>query len=283
VVVPTVRGVALIVLLMSLPGCDGASSPMAPATASAPERFEKAIPGAGVTIGGVLYRPALAPGEVRPAIVIVHGHLPYGTSGAATVEGVARRYRDRGYIALAMSLRGWPPSGGTDDCALEQPDDVVRVVEWLRGERGVEAAHVGLMGYSKGGQMVLLAAARGANVQAVVAYYPPTDLALWKETTGNAATVSYLTAYCESGPGLAPRSPLRQAALIAPPVLLVHGDADMNVPLEQSQLLAAAMRSAGRQAELLVVPGAGHLFTTPEHEIAFPVVDAFLASRLALR
>ena len=127
--VPTVRGVVLTVLLMSLPGCDGASSSTAPAATSAPGRFEKAIAGAGVTIGGILYRPSLTPGESRPAIVIVHGHLPYGTSGAATVEGVARRYRDRGYIALAMSMRGWPPSGGSDDCALEQPDDVVRVVD----------------------------------------------------------------------------------------------------------------------------------------------------------
>lgn len=180
-------------------------------------------------------------------------------------------------------MRGWPPSGGVDDCALQQPDDVVRVVEWLKSEPGVDGAHIGLMGYSKGGQMALLAAARGARVQAVVSYYPPTDLALWKATTGNPATISYITLYCEPDPGLAPRSPLRQAALIAPPVLLVHGDADPNVPIEQSQLMAAAMRSSGRQVELLIIPGAGHGFTAPELEVAFPVVDAFLASRLALR
>lgn len=279
----TVRVVASIALLVVPLGCGPSSMPTAPGATASAGRFEKTIPGAGVTIGGILYRPELSPGQVRPAIVILHGHLPYGTSGAATVEGVARRYRDRGYIALAMSMRGWPPSGGVDDCALEQPEDVVRVVEWLKSEPGMDAAHIGLMGYSKGGQMALLAAARGASAQAVVSYYPPTDLALWKATTGNANTISYITEYCESEPGLAPRSPLQQAALIAPPVLLVHGDADMNVPIEQSQLMAAAMRASGRQVELLAVPGAGHLFTTPELEIAFPVVDAFLASRLALR
>jgi dipeptidyl aminopeptidase/acylaminoacyl peptidase len=283
----TGRVAASLALLLALTvgrlGCGPSSAPTAPAATSDADRLDKTIPGAGITIGGILYRPSLAPGQVRPAIVVLHGHLPYGTSGAASVEGVARRYRDRGYIALAMSMRGWPPSGGSDDCALEQPDDVVRVVEWLKREPGVDAAHVGLMGYSKGGQMALLAAARGASVQAVVAYYPPTDLALWKATTGNAATINYVTSLCEPPPGLTPRSPLAQAALIVTPVLLVHGDADPNVPLEQSQVMAAAMRSSGRQVELFVVPGAGHGFTVPELEIALPVVDAFLSSRLALR
>jgi dipeptidyl aminopeptidase/acylaminoacyl peptidase len=74
-----------------------------------------------------------------------------------------------------------------------------------------------------------------------------------------------------------------EGALIAAPVLLVHGDADMNVPLEQNQLMAGALRSFGRQVELLVVPGAGHGFTVPQLEIALPVVDAFLASRLTVR
>lgn len=254
-------------------------TPASPST-SGEGRFAVTIASADVTIGGVLYRPEIPAGETRPAIVVIHGHLPASTNGAATVEGVARRYRDRGYISLAMSMRGWPPSGGDDDCALEQPGDVVRVVEWLRGEPGVDATHVGILGYSKGGQMALLAAARGADVRAVVAYYPPTDLARWKETTGNPQTVSYITQLCEPPPGLARRSPRTQAAQVGAPVLLVHGDADPNVPIEQSELMADALRSAGRPVDLLVVPGGGHGFTPPQLEMALPVVDAFLASRL---
>jgi len=246
-------------------------------------RFVQTIPGAGVSIGGVLFRPATVPGEVLPAIVVVHGHLPYSTNGAATVEATARRYSERGYIALAMSMRGWPASEGADDCGLKQPDDIVEVVEWLKRQPNVDAAHVGLMGFSKGGQMVLLAAARGATVQAVVAYYAPADLELWKARTDDEDRIRYITTLCEPPPGLERRSPVKQAALIVPPVLLVHGDADENVPLEQSQLMAEAMRAAGRQVELLVVPGAGHSFTLPENEFALPVVDAFLRAHLALR
>lgn len=262
------------------------AAPLACGTPASPSttgegRFAVTIASGDVTIGGVLYRPEILSGETRPAIVVIHGHLPAGANGAASVEGVARRYRDRGYISLAMSMRGWPPSSGADDCALEQPADVVRVVEWLKGQPGVDATHVGLLGYSKGGQMALLAAARGADVRAVVAYYPPTDLARWKETTGNPQTVAYITQLCEPAPGLAPRSPRMLAAQMGAPVLLVHGDADPNVPIEQSELMADALRSAGRPVDLLRIPGGGHGFTVQELEIALPVVDAFLAQRLA--
>jgi dipeptidyl aminopeptidase/acylaminoacyl peptidase len=272
------RSAAIACVALTLAACGG-SSPAAPTPVTS-GRFDVAIPGAGVTIGGVLYRPDLAPGERQPGLIFVHGHLAAGVNGAATVEGFARRYRDRGYVAVAISMRGWPPSGGQDDCALEQPSDIVQVVEWLKRQPGVDPARTALVGFSKGGQMVLLAAARGADVRAVVAYYPPTDLARWKATTTREDTIAYITRLCEPAPGLTPRSPASVAGAIVAPVLLMHGDADVNVPLEQSQVMEAAMRAAGRSVELFVVPGGEHGFVGAAAEIAFPVVDGFLAARL---
>jgi dipeptidyl aminopeptidase/acylaminoacyl peptidase len=272
------RRIVAIACAAALTACGG-SSPTAPTSVSS-GRFDVTIPGAGVSIGGVLYRPELVPGERQPGLIVVHGHLPAGVNGAATVEGFARRYRDRGYVTLAMSMRGWPPSGGEDDCALEQPSDIVQVVEWLKRQSGVDPSRIGLIGFSKGGQMVLLAAARGADVKAVVAYYPPTDLARWKATTTREETVAYITRLCEPAPGLTPRSPVSVAGNIVAPVLLMHGDADVNVPLDQSQVMEAAMRAAGRSVQLFVVPGGEHGFVGAKAEIAFPVVDGFLAGRL---
>jgi dipeptidyl aminopeptidase/acylaminoacyl peptidase len=230
-----------------------------------------------------MFRPAIAPGDVRPAIVVLHPALPQGTSGADYVAPLARRLSELGYIALAISMRGWPPSGGGDDCGLLQVDDIVQVVKWLRGEPGVDPAHIGLVGFSKGAQNALLAAARGASVQAVVAYAPPTDLLRWDETTERSDLPDYIRLVCQAGEGLAPRTPVLQAARITAPVLLVHGDADTRVPFEQSQLMAEALRAAGREVELLVVAGADHGLTAAETAIVQPVVDAFLGSRLSLR
>lgn len=275
------RGLALATALSGVLACGSPASPSGPNGLVPGSRSRETIPGAGVSIGAVLYRPALAPTDLRPGIVVVHGHLPYDVDGALTVQDVAERYADLGYIAVAMSMRGWPQSGGADDCGLEQPDDIVRVVEWLRAEPGVDPAHVGLIGYSKGGQMVLLAASRNAAVAAVVAYYPVVDLARWRATTDRDDTGRYIDTLCDVGPGLAPRSPVHHADTMTAPILLVHGDADANVPLDQSQAMFDALGRAGRLAQFLIVPGAGHDRSSIEMLAVQPAVDAFLAARLA--
>ena len=256
----------------------GSASPTAAATAvpATAGRFEVTLPGAGISLGGVLIRPEI-PSGTRAAILVLHGWATAGTNGAALVENRARRYSEDGYVALALSMRGWPPSRGADDCGLQQPDDVVQAVAWLGALPGVDPGRVALVGFSQGGQVSLLAGARGARVKAIVAYYPVTDVARWKTTTTNPDIPGYIQNVCEPG-GTAPRSPLQNAAsLAAPALLLVHGDRDTRVPTEQSLLMHDALAALGRQTSLLLVPGAEHGFTTEQEAVARPVVDEFLA------
>jgi len=268
------------VLALLFVGCDALATPTT-ATSTPPPvtagRHEVSLAGAGVVLGGILFRPDTT--EPRPAIIVLHGWQPAGTNGAALVEARARRYADDGYVALALSMRGWPPSGGADDCGLRQPDDVVAAVAWLRGQPGVNAARVGLVGFSQGAQVALLAAARDPLVRAVAAYYPVTDVARWKTTTTNPEIPSYIAAVCEPG-GVGTRSPVLRAAEIAAPVLLIHGDLDTRVPTEQSTLMHQARLAAGRRTELLIVPGAQHGFVAAEEALVRPLVDRFLETEL---
>jgi dienelactone hydrolase len=269
----------MLVVSVACSGGQGAvpTAPTASSTPLTPGRHDVTLTGAGVSLGGALFRPETS--ESRPAIIVLHGWQPAGTNGVATVEARARRLADEGYVALALALRGWPPSGGADDCALRQPDDVVSAASWLRAQPGVLADRIGLLGFSQGGQVALLAAARDARVRAVVAYYPVTDPARWKTTTTNPDIPGYVTAVCEPG-GVSARAPLQRAADIAAPVLLVHGDQDTRVPTEQSLLLQAARVAADLPTELFLVPGAQHGFVAAEEALARPVVDQFLAARL---
>jgi dipeptidyl aminopeptidase/acylaminoacyl peptidase len=261
-------------------GSEGPTSPTPPPAAalpSTPGRHEVTLAGDGITQGGILHRADTA--EPRPAVIVLHGWQSANTNGALVVEARARQYAADGYHALALSMRGWPPSGGADDCGLRQPDDVARAAEWLRGLPGVHADRIGLVGFSQGGQVARLAAARDARVRAVVAWFPVTDVAGWKTTTTNADIPGYVTAVCEPG-GTESRSPVTRATSIAAPVLLVHGDADTRVPTEQSVVMRNALAAAGRRVQLFLVPGAQHGFTAAEDVMARPVIDAFLAAEL---
>ncbi|HUU34293.1 MAG TPA: dienelactone hydrolase family protein [Vicinamibacterales bacterium] len=275
--------VAVACAMIATGGCRGGNGPTGPTTAAAPTfpttpgRHDVRIAGDGVTVGGILFRPDLA--DPRPAVIVLHGWQPAGTNGAALVASRAERYAADGYVALALSLRGWPPSGGSDDCGLRQPDDVAAAAAWLRALPGVAADRIGLVGFSQGGQVALLTAARDPRIRAVAAYFPVTDVARWKATTANVDIPAYITAVCEPG-GADLRSPVQRAVTIAGPVLLVHGDADTRVPTEQSRLMAAALTAAGRAVDLLIVPGAQHGFTAAEESTVQPVVDRFLAREL---
>jgi dipeptidyl aminopeptidase/acylaminoacyl peptidase len=245
---------------------------------SGPTRADVQLPGAGVQLGGVLVRPTVS--GLRPAIIVLHGFQPAGTNGASLVEPLATEFAGLGYVGLALSMRGWPPSGGVDDCGLHQPDDVAAALDWLAGQPGVDPARLAVFGYSQGGQVALLAGARSSRVRAIVAYYPVTDVEQWKTTTTFPNIPEYIVSVCEpGGPDL--RSPVTQAARISAPVLLVHGDADMRVPTAQSLLMRDALQQAGRTVQLVLVPGAVHGFTMDQDPASRAVVLTFLMSTLA--
>ncbi|MEN3268701.1 MAG: hypothetical protein V7646_5595 [Pseudonocardia sp.] len=52
----------------------------------------------------------------------------------------------------------------------------------------------------------------------------------------------------------------------AAPLLLVHGEQDSGIPIDQSEEMAAACARAGARVELVRVPGAGHVFGDEDRE-----------------
>lgn len=262
-------------LVLGLAGCGAALTE--PQGLVHPGRHEVRLSGDGVTLGGILFRPAVE--GPLPAVIVLHGWAEAGVPGALRVEGMARDLSEAGFLTLALSMRGWPPSGGQDDCGLRQADDVARAVEWMHRIPGVHGTSIGLLGYSQGGQVALLAAARQPIVSAVVAVYPVTDVPRWAETTSlETIRTGYVPTVCQGGVN---RSPVAVAGAIRAPVLLVHGDADTRVPTEQSLRLRDALQAVGGSVELVLVPGAAHGFTEAERAETWPAILDFLRDRLS--
>jgi acetyl esterase/lipase len=117
-----------------------------------------------------------------------------------------------------------------------------------------------------------------SRVAAVVAYYPPVDLRQWAgPNTGFPATLPEEGLFFARGvmvPGAADRfvalefeddlgasvSPILHVSPDDPPTLLVHGDADALVDLNNSELMYSALVSTGIETGLVVIEGAGHGF-----------------------
>ena len=53
-------------------------------------------------------------------------------------------------------------------------------------------------------------------------------------------------------------SPIYLVTKESPPLLLIHGDSDRTVPLQQSEILKAKYEELGLPVKLVVQPGGGH-------------------------
>ena len=200
-----------------------------------------------------LYRPKEHPNGV--AIVVVHGGAWVSGDKGENVAWNAW-LAERGYVVFDVQYRLAPQATWQESVA-----DVAAAVGWLREhapELGIDARRVALLGRSSGAHLSLLAA-HSAPVMAVVALYPPTDLA---------------------SPAASPAQ-IRQEG--APPTLLLHGTWDELVPFDQSVRMAHTLEAAHVSYELVAVPWARHafdlVFDSPASQLARGAVDTFLASQ----
>ncbi len=123
------------------------------------------------------------------------------------------------------------------------------------------AAPVAAIGVSLGGAVALQAAADDTRIAAVVAIATFSDLATVarerapffasQRNIADAFTLAEQQARFRADEA----SPVAAAARIRVPVLLIHGEQDVDTPPAHSERVYAALRGPGR---LLLLPGAGH-------------------------
>jgi acetyl esterase/lipase len=152
-----------------------------------------------------------------------------------------------------------------------QLDDIRAAIDWVRARPEAIGLPLVVFGVSAGGNMALLVAALG-DVQAVAAWYPPTDLLALPNDLGLSIEGAYDPQSREAQWLGVPAvqnvdraraaSPHHQSSLSEmPPVLVIHGDADTAVPFAQSVRYCQALEAAGTSATLETVSGYDHMFS----------------------
>ena len=113
----------------------------------------------GLTLTGVVCAPAgLAPGERRPAMIVLHG---FGsTKDAANVTTPCALLNRLGYVALRFDMRGCGDSEGERGrlICLEQVADAQAALTYLQTRPEVDGARIGVLGSSFGGAVAVYAA-----------------------------------------------------------------------------------------------------------------------------
>ena len=202
-----------------------------------------------------------AGGGPFPVAVLLHGGFWRERHTLELMEPLARDLVGRGWAPWNVEFRRvGEVSGGGYPLTLE---DVAAGIDLLAAlDAPLDLDRVVAIGHSAGGQLGLWAAARrdpAVRPAAVAAQAGVLDLrAAERDPDGEGAIAIFLGGPAAEVPErYADASPIERLP-IGVPQLLVHGDADVRVPVDTSRRYAEAARVAGDEVELVVRPGEDH-------------------------
>jgi acetyl esterase/lipase len=235
-------------------------------------------------------------GEPWPVLLYVHGG---GWSEGDKAEGVGwRGMTERGFLVISVNYR-LAAYGSKFPAMIEDVKCAVRYLRAHAPQYNLDENHIGAVGASAGGHLVDLLgladesagwdtgeyADQSSRVQAVVTMAGPSD---FTREVYDSITMAIYYAFDEM-PGspsekLVAASPVTYITPDDPPFLIIHGDKDSVVPVEQSQVLDEQLKKTGVPSKLVIVKNGTHSIDSenisPTSEEISNLITVFLEENL---
>lgn len=223
-----------------------------------------------------------APGS-RKTVIFAHGYRRNRLNSNIPILAIAREVNARGYNILMFDFRNSGQSqGNLTSVGQYEVRDLLGAVDYIKNRPSMSGEII-LYGFSMGASTAILAGAREPAVSAVIADSPFADLKSYLKN--NLSVWSGLPAFPFNQAffivvpvltGLRPESvsPLKEVDKLAGrPLLLIHGEADVDVPISNSEML----QKTYPRARLLRVPGGTHVRNyAASPRLYLSTIDAFL-------
>ena len=204
--------------------------------------------------------------------------FPHGGPAARDEPGFdwwAQAMASRGYAVLQVEYRGSDGYGwefmkaGFGQWGRKMQTDLTDGVHWLAAQGTIDPKRVCIVGASYGGYAAMAGPTLDPDTyRCAVAYAGVSELrrmVAWsKEQNGKGAErywERFMGADKPDDPRLVEVSPADHADRVKAPMLLIHGKDDTTVPLEQSRIMADAMRAAGKPVEFMILDSTDHWLT----------------------
>ena len=208
-------------------------------------------------------------------------------------SGSVAEYLRRGYTVFAV-VHGSQPKFTIPE-VLEDMHRAVRFIRSKAEQYKIDPNRIGITGGSAGGHLSLMQGTAGtlgkpdakdpvdrqsSRVQAVACFFPPTDFLNYGKPGEDAIGRGILKdfrapfdfhEFDNKTRGFVPItdeeriltigraiSPVNHVSNDDPPTLIIHGDADLLVPIQQAELILDKLKEAGVATELVVKKGAAH-------------------------
>jgi dipeptidyl aminopeptidase/acylaminoacyl peptidase len=209
-------------------------------------------------------------GSRAPALLVVPGH----DRSAVDALPIMVRFARAGFTVLGVSQPGYGQSEGPPDFVGPKTIAVLEQgVGLLAASPYADPRRLGVFGYSRGALAAAILATHDARLKASVLGGGIYDFAGARSQVNQGIRANMDLEAGTTAPAIRSRSPILDVAAIAGPVLIIHGEDDANAPLQQAKALDTALTHAGKQHQLVVVPGKGHALGVDD--ISGPAVPFF--------
>jgi poly(3-hydroxybutyrate) depolymerase len=211
-----------------------------------------------------------APGKTYPLIVSVHGG-PSGTCASHWDPRGMGATSAMGYFVFCPNPRGSYGQGeaftrgNVKDFGGGDYRDIMAGVDAIMKQYPIDPKRLGIRGHSYGGYMTMwaetqtrrfAAAVAGAGLSDWLSYYGVNDIDEWMIPFFGASVYDDPAVYAKS-------DPMHFAKAVKTPTLILVGDRDGEVPMEQSVEWWHALTAMNVPTKLVVYSDEGHMFIKP--------------------
>ena len=208
----------------------------------------------GKNVEAISFEPTVG-GKV-PGLLLIPGHM--GTARDWIPNGLT--FARNGFAGLAVAQPGYGRSEGPGDYVGPRTLKVLTEgYRRLQRESFVDSKRMGIVGYSRGGMAASLLALQLDDVKAVVLGAGVYDFKRAYDETG----LDGIRANMKAETGMTPeaikeRSSVMHMEKLKCPVLILHGEKDVNVPVSQAHLLRDRLTMLKKEFEIQLFPDRDH-------------------------
>jgi len=245
----------------------------------------------GASVPGYITLPVHPPAKGNPPLVV----MPHGGPRARDTWGYepwVQFLASRGYAVLQLEFRGSSGYGsawfraGFRDWGGVPYNDVLDATKWATAQGYGDPQRTCIVGASYGGYISLLAATRNAEkiFRCAVSISGVSDLAELRADNRFFRHWEIANASLESDVRkLRADSPRLHAADVNIPVLMVHGELDYTVEVDQTQMMDTALTRADKAHETVYVEGTDHYFQEdPARRKVLQAIADFLGRQIGV-
>jgi dipeptidyl aminopeptidase/acylaminoacyl peptidase len=210
----------------------------------------------GLKVVGFIVKPKTENSKFPIIIFNRGGNREYGKIEKKLLQ-VFSFFSSRNYIVLASQYRGNDGGQGREEFGGSDVNDVMNLIPLAKSLSFADPNKIVMLGYSRGGMMTYLAIKHGVDIKAAAVVGGVTDLFMSAEEREGMKRV-HNELIGTKREEWEKRSACYWPEKINVPVLILHGEADTRVNVEQAKKLSKKLTEAGKFHKLVVFPEGNH-------------------------